>query len=460
MLFKKVLIFNLCCHKTSEELCSIIGSNFNCDIQVAEERSEFLNLVNQGDPDLFFLIGDEATAADLGGAMGKLSGVLKILVLCTESRQKPVINHFLRQFDDFMTTPFIEAEVVYRVRRCLGEWHIDEKEVAKKNILNRLGVSTLIGQDPVFLEAISIIPLIADCDATILLSGETGVGKEVCARAIHYLSHRSAKPFIPVNCAAIPTSLVENELFGHRRGAFTDAQSNQLGVIAEAAGGTLFLDEIDVLTLEGQSKLLRLLQDKTYRPLGQTKDIQADIRVIVATNVDLRMKVQESLFRADLFYRLSVVNLPLPALRQRKSDIPVFAKHFFTKYCKEYSRGEKSLSATSVQKLLLYDWPGNIRELENIIQQTILLTTDSVIQPNNINLPISIQAGNFADSSFSEAKKIAIEAFERQFISQLLISCEGNITRAAKKANKHRGDLSKIVKKYKFDLQSFHPAHS
>lgn len=156
MLLKKVLIFNLCCHKTSEELCSIIGSNFNCDIQLVEGRSELLNFVNQRDPNLFFLIEDEATAADLEGAMRKLSGVLKILVLCTESRQKPVINLVLRQFDDFITTPFIEAEVVYRVRRCLGEWHIDEKEVAKKNILNRLGVSTLIGQDPVFLEAISI----------------------------------------------------------------------------------------------------------------------------------------------------------------------------------------------------------------------------------------------------------------------------------------------------------------
>ena len=243
---------------------------------------------------------------------------------------------------------------------------MDERELAKKNALQKLGMADLIGQDPVFLEAAGKIPLVADCDATVLITGETGVGKEVCAHAVHYLSKRADKPFVPVNCGAIPLNLVENELFGHRKGAFTDTHGNQQGLLAEAEGGTLFLDEIDSLPQDAQSKLLRLLQDKTYRPLGETKSVRADIRIIAATNADLRQKAQAGAFRMDLFYRFSFTLL-LPPLRDRRTDVPVLAEYFLEKHGKEYGRGRKTLSAAALQKLLSYHWPGNIRELQNIM---------------------------------------------------------------------------------------------
>ncbi|MFQ6112505.1 MAG: sigma-54 interaction domain-containing protein [bacterium] len=452
----KFLILDSCGHQTSAQLCSCIGASFNCDIQVVEDRQDILSLVNHWHPELLFSVTDKISTRPAVEIMEHFC-LPEILVLCTEGLQKQGVDFFSDHFDDFIIPPFREAEVVYRIRRCLGELIRDEKESAKKNILSKLGIAQVIGKDPAFLEVISKIPLIADCDATILLSGETGVGKEVCARAIHYLSNRSDKSFIPVNCGAIPTNLLENELFGHKRGAFTDARSNQSGLIAEAEGGTLFLDEIDALPLEAQSKVLRLLQDKSYRPLGHTRNMQADIRVIAATNVDLRQKIQQGAFREDLFYRLSVVNLQLPSLRERKNDIPLLADYFLRKYSKEYGRGHKLLSRTAVQKLLLYDWPGNIRELENIIQQAILLTPNSVIQSNNINLPISMWSRVSETPSFREAKKSAIEQFEREYITQLLISCDGNITRAAKEAKKDRRDFGRLVKKYKLNAKSFQP---
>lgn len=451
---KKVLILNTCGHQTSQQLSSIIGSNFHSDIRSGQERQDGLDLVNHWYPDLILSIVDEA-ATRAAVEIRELSGIPKILVLCTKGLEKPAVDFISEQFDDFIVTPFSEAEVVCRIKRCLGELKSDEKELAKKNILSKLGMAQVIGKAPAFLDVISKIPLIADCDATILLSGETGVGKEVCARAIHYLSNRSEKPFIPVNCGAIPTNLLENELFGHRRGAFTDAHSHQFGIIAEAEGGTLFLDEIDALPLEAQSKLLRLLQDKTYRPLGHTKSLRADIRVIAATNRDLRQRMQEGAFREDLFYRISIVTLRLPTLRERKSDIQLLADYFLRKYSKEYGRGYKSLSPTALQKLLLYDWPGNIRELENIMQQAILLTPNSVIQSQNINIPVSVQTNSSETPSFKDAKKCAIETFEKEYITQLLISCAGNISRAAKEAKKDRRDFGRLVKKYNLKTKSF-----
>jgi DNA-binding NtrC family response regulator len=259
---------------------------------------------------------------------------------------------------------------------------------------------------------------------------------------------------LPVDCGAIPSNLIENELFGHRKGAFTDAQTNQFGIIAEAEGGTLFLDEIDALPLESQSKLLRLLQDKTYRPLGQAQYAKANVRVIVATNEDLGRKAQQNLFRKDLFYRLTI-NLELPKLRERASDIPLLAEYFLKKYEKEMGGKPKSLSPASVQKLIMYDWPGNIRELENVIQQAIILSQNTVILPENINISSSTAAADSDRLSFRDAKKKAIEEFEKEYIIGLLVFHKGNITRAALDARKDRSDFSRMMRKFNLDRNSF-----
>jgi DNA-binding NtrC family response regulator len=419
-----VLICNLGDHEIARQLGAIIQSNIQSDVRIIEGIQK---IPSANPPKLVFFVLDENQPCGNNGITG-IAIPFKIAVISSKSIGKLDSDNLADRFDDFIFAPLREDEVICRIGRLMGVVEKDEKENAKRNILQELGMAQVIGQDPAFLEVISKIQMVSNSDVTVLLTGETGVGKEVCARAIHYLSERSVMPFIPVNCGAIPANLVENELFGHRKGAYTDARHNQFGVITEAEKGTLFLDEIDALSLEAQSKLLRLLQERTYRPLGQSKVVSADIRVIVASNVDLKQKMEEGIFRQDLYYRLSVP-LPLPPLRERKSDIPLLANHFLEKHGTEDIRSQKTLSQSAIQKLLLYEWPGNIRELESIIQLAILLTPGSKIASENINLPITTDTVNPNKKvSFTEAKRGVIEAFEKEYITRQLIACNGNIT--------------------------------
>ncbi|KAA0242848.1 MAG: sigma-54-dependent Fis family transcriptional regulator [Candidatus Brocadia sp. AMX2] len=229
------------------------------------------------------------------------------------------------------------------------------------------------------------IPSLAWSDATVMIYGETGTGKELIARAIHYNSHRHGKPFIPVNCGALPDHLIENELFGHAKGAFTDASTAEKGLIAEAEGGALFLDEVDTLSSSAQIKLLRFLQDKEYRHLGSSKSRGADVRVIAATNSNLWYLVETKRFREDLYYRLNVLSVTLPPLRERVSDIPLLAAHFLTRYAKQNRRGLLHLSGDAMQKLIHYPWSGNVRELEGVIQRAAVLCASSVLEPEDID---------------------------------------------------------------------------
>ena len=445
------LIFNSCSHKTPEQLCSILKSNIDCDIQLSKGEKGLTDLEKYAYPDLCFWIRDSFSSENQV-LKNRNSSVPEIDIICTEGNQKQLDNYSMENADDLIISPLIEAEVLWRISRLIGTAK-REKEIARRNILQKAGISQLIGCHPSFLKKISIIPQLADTDVTVLLLGETGVGKELCARAIHYLSKRSDQPFIPVDCGAIPTNLIEGELFGHRKGAYTDAHSNQLGIIVEAKKGTLFLDEIDTLPLSAQSKLLRLIQDKTYRILGQAKRTRADVRIIAASNVDLQEKIQQNLFRKDLFYRLTF-SLELPSLRERSSDIPLIANYLLKNYTKKLNV-KKTFSPTSIQKLLLHDWPGNIRELQNVIQQAIVLSSNYVIQPGGINIPELIEEVNFRIPSFREAKKKAIEQFEKEYITKLLISFGGNITHAAREASKDRSDFIRLMKKFNLDRKSF-----
>ncbi len=445
-------IFNSCIHKTPEQLYSILKSNIDCDIQLSKGKKGLTDVEKYPHPDLYFRIKDSFSSEDQV-LKNRNSSVPEINIICTEGSHKQLDIYSIENADDLIISPLIEAEVLWRISRLIGTAK-KEKEIARKNILQKAGISQLIGCHPSFLEKISIIPQLADTDATVLLLGETGVGKELCARAIHYLSKRSDQPFIPVDCGAIPPKLIEGELFGHLKGAYTDAHSNQLGIIAEAKKGSLFLDEIDTLPFSAQSKLLRLLQDKTYRILGQAKRTKADIRIITASNVDLQQKMQQNLFRKDLFYRLTF-SLELPSLRERSSDIPLIASYLLKNYIKELNVKPKVFSPTSFQKLLMYDWPGNIRELQNVIQQAIVLSPNYVIQPWSINIPELIEDVNFRTPSFREAKKKAIEQFEKEYITKLLIFFEGNITHAAREASKDRSDFMRLMKKFNLERKSF-----
>jgi DNA-binding NtrC family response regulator len=305
----------------------------------------------------------------------------------------------------------------------------------------------LIGESDAFLEAIEKIPLVASSDITVMILGETGTGKELFARAVHYTSARRDKPFVPVNCGALPDQLFENELFGHAKGAFTDASSGELGLLAVAEGGTLFLDEVDAMSLPSQVKLLRFLQDREYRPLGSSRTLVANVRVVAASNADLRQLVERKVFREDLYHRLNVVSLRIPALRERPGDIPLLANHLLARFSVQYGRSPSRFNARAMQKLSSYAWPGNVRELEGAIQRAIILHPPGILQPCDIDLP-SAEEHKPAAANLQQAKTHAIVQFERTFLANLLGEHLGNVSQAAKAAGKERRAFQRLLQKH------------
>jgi transcriptional regulator with PAS, ATPase and Fis domain len=315
-----------------------------------------------------------------------------------------------------------------------------------KALRTKLALQQIIGGSPAFIAAKAKLLTVAPYRTTVLILGETGTGKEMFARAIHYSSPRARKPFVAVNCGAIPPDLVENELFGHQRGAFTGADAVHVGMLHEAEGGTLFLDEIDCLPPFVQVKLLRFLQEKEYRPLGSTKTHSADVRVIAATSADLASLVREGKLRPDLYHRLNIVPLKLPPLRERREDIPLLVRHFLTKHTGELQKKVSDLSPDAWRHLLLYDWPGNVRELENILERAIVLAKQTIIETPDLDLPPTDQSEGRL--SFREAKAGIVAQFEKSYLQAVLLIHQGNIAKAARAARKDRRAFWQLMRKH------------
>jgi len=349
---------------------------------------------------------------------------------------------------DFVVPPLQAHDLLPRLRRL--HLTLDENDAPVSQLKQRLGLKQFVGESPPLTEAIELIPKLARCDASVFITGETGTGKEMFARALHYLSSRSARPFIPVNCGAIPAELVENELFGHERGAFTGAGATARGLIHEADGGTLFLDEIDSLPLQTQVKLLRFLQDRTYRPLGSRRLCEANVRVVTASNAKMEEVLRAGKFRSDLFYRINVLTLKLPPLRERKGDIPLLAEHFIVKFSRESAGSPLRISPSALQKLVCHDWPGNVRELENVIQRAVVLCEQVTIRSEDIVLPEVPDI--LESSSFKMLKARVVLDFEKNYLQRLLVDHQGNITHAAKAASKDRRAFWQLLRKHNLHL--------
>ena len=313
----------------------------------------------------------------------------------------------------------------------------------------------LIGASPPFLNCVRLMCRMAACDATVLIQGETGTGKELAARAIHYLGVRREAPFIAVNCGALPENLVESELFGHVRGAFTDARETRSGVVAQAEGGTLFLDEVEAMGPRAQVALLRFLQDHEYRPVGGTVTRGADVRILASSNLDLADLATRGAFRHDLLFRLNVLPLELPPLRERGEDVVILATEFLRRLSAEYRQEPRTLDAASVAWLRRHRWPGNVRELENLMRRHFLLVDSAEL---HLAPADSAAAPSSGEVSFREAKARAIADFERDYIGALLVRAGGNISLAARLAGKERSRLGKLVKKYGMERQRFEPS--
>lgn len=291
-------------------------------------------------------------------------------------------------------------------------------------------------------------------NTTVLVYGETGTGKELVANELHCNSLRANNPFVPVNCGAFPNELIINELFGHERGAFTGAVAKQQGLVASANGGTLFLDEIDSLSSQAQVILLRYLQDQSYRPLGGSQEQTSDVRIIAATHCDLRNKVAQGQFREDLFYRLDVLRISIPPLRQRKNDILILARYFAEKFSRKLKRNQPHMTKAFEQWLESYHWPGNVRELENVIMRWMFGQLPTSFNPQVESRPEDLQAiEDFAQHralkmDLKQAKAQVIDAFEKHYVASMLRLTQGNITQAARRAGKERRAFGKLAKKY------------
>lgn len=355
--------------------------------------------------------------------------------------------------DDFLFCPALSKELLLRSERALLSRR--PKVFAQKETAELLATLPLVGQSPAFLAVINKTAALARSDATVLVSGETGSGKELVARAIHYQGARRSKPFIPVNCGALPDHLFENELFGHNKGAFTDASSAEQGLIAEAEGGTLFLDEVDTLSPSGQVKLLRFLQNGEYRPIGSSRFAIGDVRVVAATNADLFERVKSKVFREDLYYRLNSLSLSIPPLRERVEDVAPLVTHFLERYAMEHRQKVTNISRAALRKLMSYSWPGNIRELESVMTRVLVFTTSEILQPDDIDLPSSDRAESTRARSLQEAKTNTITIFERSYLAKLLALHQGNITHAAKAAGKERRTFQRLLRKHNLDRHAF-----
>jgi len=309
----------------------------------------------------------------------------------------------------------------------------------------------IIGGSLAHAEMVEQLRRIAACEVPALIEGETGSGKELIARAIHYGGPRRSGPFVPVNCGALPETLIESELFGHERGAFTDARRARAGLVTEARGGTLFLDEVDALSPKAQVTLLRFLQDQRYRPLGTARELATDVRLVAAANRPLEGLVAGAAFRADLMYRLKVLYLVLPPLREREGDAERLALHFIESFAAKYGIARKALHPDTVQWMRRYDWPGNVRELENWVHREFLMCTGATICHTGSAGAPALQPGNGEDDAlkcFQHAKAEAVRRFEREYLRRALAHSAGNVTQAARLAGKERRAFGKLLKKH------------
>jgi DNA-binding NtrC family response regulator len=358
---------------------------------------------------------------------------------------------------DFISKPLSRAELRLRVERALRDRHTVEAGKASDGNKRRPRKSdVIIGGAGWIKDLYERISMVAPTDVTVAIYGESGTGKELVARTIHALSQRYESPFVVVNCAAIPESLLEDELFGHVKGAFTDATKDREGLFSAADGGTLFLDEIGEMPLALQVKILRVLQSQEFRRIGDDRDTRVDVRLITATNRDLEQAVAAGVFRQDLYYRINVFPMTLPPLRERREDIALLAHHFLLKHRTKVGKRIESFTPAALAKLTAYDFPGNVRELENKVHHALVLAQGDTIEPHDIQLSGGLPAPSLGfdlSRPFRELKREVVEAFESEYVRALLRAHHGNLAAASRQAGMDRKNLWAFARKYRINLK-------
>ena len=362
-----------------------------------------------------------------------------VIMVTAQGGLETAVNTMRHGAYDYINKPFNLDEMAIVIRKALETSDLRREVVQLRSEHKKQGPPKILGNSKHMKNVLEMMAKVAKSDAsTVLVQGESGTGKELVAKWIHYESARAEKPFVAINCAAVPSTLLESELFGHEKGAFTDAKSSKKGLFELADGGTVFLDEIGDMEVGMQAKLLRFLEDRTFRRIGGAKVIPVDVRIISATNKDLLKAIEEKVFRNDLYYRLQVIPIFLPSLRERKEDIIVLVNHFMETFAREFNKPIKGISSMAEKLLVEYDWPGNIRELKNVVERAIILGNDENLLLENLPLEIVAKASHMSVQTTTfklPPEGIDIEEVERELIKQSLEITDWNQSKAAKKLN-------------------------
>ncbi len=376
---------------------------------------------------------------------------MPVIILTAYGTIESAVEAMKRGAYSYLTKPFDPRDLLFQIKRALETQRLTSEVQRLKGLLSeRYDFSNIVAKSEKMQKVLEAVAQIANVDSTVYIHGESGTGKELIAKAIHLASERKNKPYVAINCAAIPETLLESKLFGHEKGAFTGAVRTTKGLFAQAHEGTIFLDEIGDMSLSLQAKLLRVLQERNFYPLGSEKLTEVDVRVIVATNKDLEDQVKQGLFREDLFYRIHVIPIHLPPLRDRREDIPSLVDHFLDKFSQQMKKEVKGLSPSALQRLMLHDWPGNVRELENTIEYAIAMARREIITEEHI-----LQTkGALPDEPLKPLKE-ARDEYEKSYLVHLLEICKGNVSQAAKMAGKYRADFYDLLKKHNLNMADF-----
>jgi len=397
-------------------------------------------------------LGEGASGMDVLKRAKEIRSTTTVIMITAHGTEKIAVEAMKAGAEDYVPKPFDNDEIRVVVARSLERTRLErENRVLLDRIAREVGFEDLVGTGPAMRKVFETIQKVAETDLTVLVRGESGTGKELVAQALHHRSARAKRPFVAVNCAAISRELVESELFGHEKGAFTGADARRAGRFEAAEGGTIFLDEIGDMAPETQAKVLRVLQERSFERVGGTKPIEADVRVVAATHRDLEADVQADRFREDLYYRLRVVELEIPPLRDRLEDLPMLVARFLEQVADRLDRERKPISDSAMARLARHPWPGNVRELRNVVEQAAVMASGEAIEEEDLRLDssavlaVAAALPNHA-ATFTDAKKLAVEQFERDYLLRALRQNGGNISRTAESIGMVRQSLQQKIR--------------
>jgi DNA-binding NtrC family response regulator len=437
-----------------------LAPDLNCHIETASSGKEALRAISREPFDL--VLADIKMPEMDGLALLELikreQPELTVVMMTAYGTVDTAVEAMRNGAYDFVTKPFDHEALIVRLEKAL-----ERSRLLRENLRLQMecrdiaAFQNIVGKSGAMNRVYETIQMVAKTNLTVLITGESGTGKELVARAVHNLSNRSRRPFVAVNCPTVPETILESELFGYKKGAFTHAAQNKIGLFQEAHLGTLFLDEIGDISPTIQTKLLRVLQEKEIKPLGDTKSISVDVRIIASTNQNLEEKIKSGEYREDFFYRLNVLPIKLPPLREHPEDIPIIANHLLEKHCAKLNKPPKKISPDLMEVFVKRTWEGNVRELENVIMQGILFSTTDEIRPQNIDLVTSNTTAKPAETvptnlPYKKAKEKTLVRFNQEYLARLLSENQGNVSRAARQCGLERQALQQIMRRY--DIQA------